>query len=288
MQVVNEESKPDVKMKRRSIELELKEALHQGRPVHGTLVTSTSPKSIESLAGLDIDCVMIDTEHIPLGWHDLGWMCRAYRGLGIVPIVRIPRADPFDACRVLDMGAGGIVAAYIETAEEVGLLRGATKLRPLKGKKLADILDGSAELEGELADYVRQRNENNILLVNIESVAAIAALDEILAVPDLDGVLIGPHDLSCSLGHPEQYDHPLFEAAISEIITKARAKSVGAGVHNLPKIEQEIKWRKAGMNLILHRSDVTLFRQGLHDNLAAIRQATGETAGAPTPKEIII
>ena len=58
------------------------------------------------MAGLDIDCVMIDTEHIPLGWHDLGWMCRAYRSLGIVPTVRIPRDDPFDACRVLDMGGG--------------------------------------------------------------------------------------------------------------------------------------------------------------------------------------
>src|SRR6266853_1120477 len=197
----------DTKMTPRTNEQELKEALHQGRQIYGTLVTSTSPKSIEALAGVDIDCVMIDTEHIPLGWHDLGWMCRAYRSLGIVPIVRIPRADPFDACWVLDMGAGGVVAAYIETAEEVRLLRGATKLRPLKGEKLDDILSGRTPLEGELAEYVQRRNENNILLVNIESVAAVAALDEILAVPDLDGVLIGPHDLSCSLGHPEQYDH---------------------------------------------------------------------------------
>jgi 4-hydroxy-2-oxoheptanedioate aldolase len=275
-------------MTRRSAEYELKEALHQGRPIYGTLVTSTSPKSIEALAGLDLDCVMIDTEHIPLGWHDLGWMCRAYRSLGIVPIVRIPRADPYDACRVLDMGAGGVVAAYVETADEVVLLRGATKLRPLKGKKLDDILSGHTTLEGELADYVQSRNENNILLVNIESVAAVAALDQILAVPDLDGILIGPHDLSCSLGHPEQYDHPLFEKTILEIITKARAKNVGVGIHNLPKLEQEIKWSRAGMNLILHRSDVGLFRRGLHDNLAAIRKGVGEDKVTPASKDIII
>jgi len=271
----------------RTNEQELKEALHQGRQIYGTLVTSTSPKAIEALAGVDIDCVMIDTEHIPLGWHDLGWMCRAYRSLGIVPIVRIPRADPFDACRVLDMGAGGVVAAYIETAEEVRLLRGATKLRPLKGEKLDDILSGRTPLEGELAEYVQRRNENNILLVNIESVAAVAALDEILAVPDLDGVLIGPHDLSCSLGHPEQYDHPLFEKTIAEIITKARAKNIGAGIHNLPKLEQETKWCRAGMNLILHRSDVGLFRRGLHDNLMAIRSAVSE-ATAQAPRDITI
>ena len=271
-----------------SIERELKDALRCGRRVYGTLVTSTSPKSIDALAGLDLDCVMIDTEHIPMGWHDLGWMCRAYRSLGIVPIVRIPRADPFDACRVLDMGAGGVVAAYIETAEEVKLLRGAVKLRPLKGRKLGDILSGRHEIDGELAAYVLNRNENNILLVNIESVAALENLDEILAVPDLDGLLIGPHDLSCSLGVPEQYDHPIFADAVLQIITKARAKSVGVGVHNLPELAQETRWGRAGLNLILHRSDVTLFRRGLHENLNALRSAFDEDASVGLPKDIII
>ena len=86
----------------RTNEQELKEALHQGRQIYGTLVTSTSPKSIEALTGLDLDCVMIDTEHISLGWHDLGWMCRAYRSLGIVPIVRNNQDDVRRAC-----GSGG-------------------------------------------------------------------------------------------------------------------------------------------------------------------------------------
>jgi len=271
-----------------SMEAKLKDALHRGRRVYGTLVTSTSPKSIEALAGLDLDCVMIDTEHIPMGWHDLGWMCRAYRSLGIVPIVRIPRADPFDACRVLDMGAGGVVAAYIETADEVRQLRGAVKLRPLKGKKLEGILSGKKALEGELAGYVQKRNENNLLLANIESVAAVEALDEILDVPQLDAVLIGPHDLSCSLGVPEQYDHPLFAGAVQEIVTKARAKNVGAGVHNLPTLAQEIHWSQAGLNLILHRSDISLFRRGLHENLTAIRSAVSEGKVTEAPKDLII
>jgi 4-hydroxy-2-oxoheptanedioate aldolase len=262
----------------RTHERRLQEALHQGRPLYGTLVTSTSPKSIEALEGLGLDCVLIDTEHIPLGWQELGWMCRAYRGIGIVPIVRIPRADPFDACRVLDMGAGGIVAAYVETAEEVKALRGATKLRPLKGRKLERLLATHSHPEGELGDYVRERNAGNILLVNIESVAAMEALDAILAVPGLDGVLIGPHDLSCSLGVPEQYDHPLFEKAVEEIIAKARAKNIGAGVHNLPRMDQETRWKKAGLNLVLHLSDVTLVRTGLSRNLQALREAAGETA----------
>jgi 4-hydroxy-2-oxoheptanedioate aldolase len=260
----------------------LKEALHRGRRVYGTLVTSTSPKSLQAVAGLHLDCVMIDTEHIPMNWDHLGWMCHAYRGRGIVPVVRIPRADPFEACQVLDMGAGGVVAAYVETAQEVRLLRGATKLRPLKGARLDAILAGREELDGDLAGYVQVANEDHVLLVNIESVAAIEALDEILDVPGLDGVLIGPHDLSCSLGIPEQYDHPAFGEAVLKIITKARAKNVGVGIHNLPEVEQEIRWGKAGLNLILHSSDVGLFRRALHGSLTALRRGFEEETHAAT------
>jgi 4-hydroxy-2-oxoheptanedioate aldolase len=80
-----------------------------------------------------------------------------------------------------------------------------------------------------LESYVRERAESRARIVNIESVPAIEALDGILAVPGLDGVLIGPHDLSCSLGIPEKYDHPRFLAAIETIFNKARAAARGAG-----------------------------------------------------------
>jgi len=100
---------------------ELIEALHSGKRIYGTLIISTSPKWVEVMRDLDIDVVFIDTEHIPMDWDKLGWMCHTFRGLGMAPIVRIPRPDPFEACRVLDMGAVGVVAAYMETAELKGL-----------------------------------------------------------------------------------------------------------------------------------------------------------------------
>ena len=255
---------------------ELREALRSGRRLFGTLITSTSPKWMEVMTGLNLDCVFIDTEHFPMDWHKLGWMCHAFRALGIAPIVRIPKPDPFEACRVLDMGARGIVAAYVETPEEVQLLRGAVKLRPLKGRRLQEILSGRAPLEGEMVEYVKKYNENHVLLVNIESAPAVENLDQILAVPDLDGVLLGPHDLSCSLGVPEQYDHPIFEKAVREIIAKARAKNIGAGAHFLPSVEHETKWAKAGLNLILHLADMTLFRRALHEDLTRLRENLGE------------
>jgi len=267
---------------------ELREALRAGRRLYGTLITSTSPKWLDTIASLSLDCVFIDTEHIPLDWHELGWMCHAFRGLGIAPIVRIPRPDPFEACRVLDMGARGIVAAYVESAEQVQLLRGAVKLRPLKGRKLERILSGQAELDREMVEYVRNYNQNHVLMVNIESVPGLEALDDILAVPGLDGVLLGPHDLSCSLGVPEQYDHPLFEQAVHQLITKARAKGLGAGAHFLPSIEHETKWAKVGLNLILHLADMTLFRRALNEDLTRLRKALGDDVSEKRVGDIAI
>jgi 2-keto-3-deoxy-L-rhamnonate aldolase RhmA len=267
---------------------ELGEALRAGRRLYGTLISSTSPRWMDALPGLGLDCVFIDTEHMPLDWHKLGWMCHAFRGLGIAPLVRIPNPDPFEACRVLDMGARGIVAAYVETAEQVQLLRGATKLRPLKGKKLEQILTGKASLDPKMLEYVRNYNRNHVLLVNIESVPAMEALDEILAVPDLDGVLLGPHDLSCSLGLPEQYEHPMFEKAVHELITKARARGVGAGAHFLPSLEHELKWARAGLNLILHLADVTLFRRALDQDLTRLRKELGDTISEKKVGDIVI
>ncbi len=259
---------------------ELIEALHSGRRIYGTLLTSSSPLWFKIIEQLNMDCIFLDTEHNTMDWHDLGWMCRAYTAIGVAPIVRIPKPDAFDACRAFDAGAAGIVAAYVETPEQVNQLRSAAKLRPIKGRKLAQILSGQSKLEGELADYVPKYNQGHALLVNIESVPAVEALDEILAVPDLDGVLIGPHDLSCSLGVPEQYDHPLFEKAMSEIIKKARAKNIGVGCHNLPRTEQEIKYAKEGMNLILRQIDRTLFRRALHEDLSKLKEALGDDGPA--------
>jgi 4-hydroxy-2-oxoheptanedioate aldolase len=79
-------------------------------------------------------------------------------------------------------------------------------------------------VEPELDTYVKSGADDRLLIVNIESTPAIQALDEILAVPGLDAVLIGPHDLTCNLGVPERYDHPDFLGACETIFLKARGR----------------------------------------------------------------
>lgn len=253
---------------------ELRESLHKGRTVFGTLIVSPSPRWPEVVAQCGLDFVFIDTEHIAIDRAQLSWMCQTYAALGIPPIVRIPSPDPHVATMALDGGAAGIIAPYVETVEQVQALRGAVKMRPIKGQKLNAMLAGES-VESELENYVHERAAKRLLIVNIESTPAMEALDQILKVPDLDGVLIGPHDLSCSLGIPEQYDAPMFLDACETIFRKARAACVGAGIHFWGNTEQQTRLLKLGANMLIHSADIILFQKHLQLELAAIRTAAG-------------
>ncbi len=265
---------------------ELSNALRDGHRVYGTLVTSPSPILPEWLKGVGVDYVFIDTEHIPIGRHVLSWMCQAYRAMNLAPIVRIPKPDLYEACKVLDGGASGIVAPYVETVEEVKALVGAVKFRPLKGKKLATALDGSSELSPRLAAYLRERNEDRLLVINIESVPAIENLGHLLEVPGIDAVLIGPHDLSVSMEIPEEYSHPEFDKAVRSIIETVRAKGIGVGIHYWANIEQEIDWARHGANMILHHGDITLFISALRGDLNHMREALGDQADPTVSRDV--
>ncbi|MBA3439349.1 MAG: aldolase [Pyrinomonadaceae bacterium] len=254
-------------------------ALKSGQRVYGTLVISPAPSWPTQVKRLGLDFVFIDTEHISLDRHQLSWMCQTFRALEIAPLVRIPSPDPYQATMVLDGGASGVIAPYIETVEQVKALRGAVKLRPLKGQYLQRIVDGHEDCGEELSQYLKVYNKNHLLIINIESQPAIDALDDILGVPDIDAVLIGPHDLSCSLGIPEQYDHPRFDEAVRIIIRKARASGIGAGMHFWAGLNQQVTWaREENLNLIIHRADILAFFEYMDSEINKIKEALDDKA----------
>lgn len=252
---------------------ELKAALRAGQRVYGTLITSPSPKWPAHIGQLGLDFVFIDTEHISIDRHELSWMCQTYKALGLSPIVRIPSPDPYAATMVLDGGANGVIAPYVESVAQVQALRGAVKCRPLRGEKLERLLSGAEACGEELGRYLAEHNKENILIVNIESKPALDALDDIVQVPDLDAVLIGPHDLSCSLDVPEQYDHPVFLQAVDDIIGKARKQGIGAGIHYWIGTERQIEWAKRGLNMLIQSADITTFIEYLGRDIRTIKRA---------------
>jgi len=258
---------------------ELKSRLKKGDCVYGTAMISQSPLWPGILASVGMDFVFVDTEHTALGRETVGAVCHSYKGVGVAPVVRIPSPDPFQATMVIDGGATGVIAPYIESAEQVLQLVGAVKYKPLKGERLTKFLNGEGIIEPELLNYLEKQNEGNVLVVNIESTPALEALDDILSVDGLDGVLVGPHDLTCSLGIPEQYHHPLFMEAIENIIMKARSNQLGVGIHVWDAVgfDQEIDWIKKGANLIVHSNDLSLLSSTLRMNINTIKSALGQS-----------
>ena len=247
-----------------------------GQVVYGTCIASTSPTwpAIALRAGLDF--VFLDTEHIPLERMEISRMCQTFRAMGIAPIVRIPSPDPYRACQMMDAGAEGVVAPYLENVAQIKELVGALKYRPLKGELLDKALDDPGQVEQDLRQFLNRWNEGNVCIANIESVPALNRLEELLSVPGLDAVFIGPHDLSISLGLPEQYDHPVFEEAVKKIIRISKANGLAVGIHFSESPERQIRWMKEGVNLIIHSSDLAMFSQRLQYDMNAIKQAAGE------------
>lgn len=265
---------------------EIKQALRSGGTVCGTLIVSPSPKWPKYIRQTGIDFVFIDTEHVLIDSTTLSWMCVTYGALGLAPIVRLPSADPARATAVLDGGAQGVLVPYMESVEVLRQMAGAVHKKPLKGEKLAGELSGRAPFPDRLRARLAESNRNNLLFVNIESIPALSRLDELLSVEGLDGVVVGPNDLSYSMDRPNEYDDPEFEAALCEILARARARGVAAGVHALGDISRQIGWaKKTGMNMLWHSGDVYAFVSGMKRDIAAYRQALSPGQARPDAED---
>ena len=259
--------------------MSLKKKIKSGRRIYGCAITSSSAFWAKSVKAANLDFVFIDTEHIPLGRETVATMCTLYSALGIPPLVRIPSPDPYQASTALDGGATAILAPYVESTEQVKGLVGAVKYRPLKGKKLQQLLDGNETMVEKLENYIANRCKNNLLFINIESQPALDNLPELLSVPGLDGVIIGPHDLSCSIGLPEEYTNPVFEALVSDLINECRQRDLGVGIHLSEEPEKQVFWARKGVNIIMHSSDIALFGKVLRQEISGIKTALGDDPG---------
>lgn len=259
---------------------ELKHAFLNNRRVYGTLIASPSPKWAAEIEKIGADFVFIDCEHMPLDRATRAWMCRYYAAKRIAPIVRIPFCSAHEAFAAMEDGAAGIVCPYTETPEQIDELIGAVKYRPLKGKRLQQVLRGEVILTPKETAYFKTYNDGCLLILNIESLTAVERLDELLAKPEVDAVFIGPHDLSINMGIPEEYDSPAFERCVETIITACNNRRVGVGNHYSGSLDKQIRWAQKGMNIVVWSSDIALFVKTVSANFNTVKQALEETETA--------
>ena len=259
---------------------ELKARTRAGGIVYGTMLSvARNPRWAATIAGLGLDYVIIDSEHAPRDRGEIADLLAGLRGVDVVPIVRIPIPDSHYVTMALDAGAQGVLAPYCETPDEVREVVGATKWRPLKGELVRRAVEQGEFPSDASREYLANRNRDNVCIIGIESVPAMEALDDIVAIEGVDAIFVGPNDLSISLGVPDQYDHPDYEAALRTIIATCRARKLPVLIHH-QTAELTQKWLREGARFVLHCTETRAVHNAFRADFTAIRAVGEEVGGA--------
>jgi 2-dehydro-3-deoxyglucarate aldolase len=204
-----------------------KELLQAGKVAIGMQHRMGCPAIIEMFAHAGFcDFMMIDCEHAPQTSVGVQAQFQAMNASDATPIVRLPSSDP-DMIRIyLDMGALGIFAPFITTADKARLGAEAIRYPPVGTRGFGPARASKFGLD---ADYLEKADDEMLYLAKIEHEDAIRNIDEILEVPGVDSFVIGPADLSISLGIPMDFEHPKFRDAIKTVLKSAEAHKTPPG-----------------------------------------------------------
>ena len=258
---------------------QLRKKTSGGGIVYGTMLSmGRNPRWSQAISSFGLDYVIIDTEHAPRSRAEVADFLAAFTYSGVVPIVRIPIPASHYVTMYIDAGAQGILAPYCETVDQVKEVVAAARWRPLKGA-LAEKAVETGELPSEATRaYLENRNKNNVCIIGIESVPAIENLENILKVEGIDAIFVGPNDLTITLGIPDQYDHPDYEAALREIIAKSEAASKPVLIHH-QTVQLTQKWLREGARFVLYSSDARAMHNGYRKEFGEIRSVGSELGG---------
>jgi 2-dehydro-3-deoxyglucarate aldolase len=248
--------------------------LRAGRPVIGSWINSASPiiGEVQALCGYDF--LTIDAEHSAV---DLADVQRIFQGIrsgnpACACLVRAHGTDYAWVKRYLDAGAQGVIAPLVRSADEARLLIEATKYPP-QGRRGVGFCRAN-HYGQDLAGYVSRANEEILVGVQIEDTDGVERIDDILSVPGVDAVFLGPYDLSASLGITGQFDHPDYLRARDHVLAACQRHGVAAGIHVVPPDPAQVIDRiREGYRMIAYSLDITLLAHASRAALAEIRAA---------------
>jgi 2-dehydro-3-deoxyglucarate aldolase/4-hydroxy-2-oxoheptanedioate aldolase len=246
----------------------LKDALRESKPLIGTLVTTASPEVAEVLALASFDWLFIDLEHGSLSIHDAQRAIQAVADRSFT-VVRVADGTAENVKRVLDTGCDGIIAPHINSAEEARKIVALAKYPPL-GERSAGL--GRAQGYGlTFADYIASANARTVVVVQIEHKDGVANVDEILQVPGIDAIFIGPYDLSGSMGILGHVSDARVLEAIEKVRAACTASKMPFGIY-CATAEQASAAIQTGARLVAIGTDLMHMANSVRTALTAIRQ----------------
>lgn len=252
----------------------VKAALRAGQAQIGTWMSLGSPLAARFLARGGWHWLTLDMEHGPMDWEVAASVFGAVADAGGVPLIRVPAIDHQHAKRALDQGAYGIVFPMCNSAEQARLAVAACRYPPAGNRSVGGSLH-ALNFDTDPATYYRRANDEILVVVQIEHVDGLARCEEILAVPGIDAVFIGPNDLLASMGKTPQMetDDPEFVEALRRIHTTAQRLGVAPGLHVADAAAAKRRVAQ-GWRFIAISSELGLMQQASSD---AVREAIGVT-----------
>jgi len=249
----------------------LKKKLKNNQLTIGSWITLPDPAIAEIMANAGFDWLTVDMEHSAITLPEAQNLIRIIKLAGSAPLVRVGKNDPSLIKRVMDAGADGVIVPMVNSEADAIKAVNAVKYPPLGTRGV-----GLARAQGyglEFEKYKQWLARESVVIVQIEHIEAIGNLEEILSVKGVDGSLIGPYDLSASLGYPGEFYKRKVKNAVKKYTEVCRKLRKPAGIHAIPpyaeKLNAEIKKR---FKFVAFSLDTLFLGKKVNDELARIKR----------------
>ena len=246
----------------------IRSGLKNGGLSVGSWMQLSDSSVAEIMGASDFDWVAVDMEHGNISHHELPNIFRALELGNTLPLARVAEGKPRDCKQVLDAGAGGIIVPMVERADELIAVRDSCCWPPAGTRGVAFSI---ANLFGKNFDEYQIESQQPLLIAMIENLCALNNIEEILSVEGLDAILIGPYDLSASLGLTADFEHPDFLSAKNTILSHAKEKNIAAGIHVVNPSSSELKSRvDEGYRFLAYSIDSVMLRKETEQDFSLI------------------
>jgi 2-keto-3-deoxy-L-rhamnonate aldolase RhmA len=235
----------------------LRKRVLAGECVYGTMIRQArDPGAPAIFAAAGYDFVFIDMEHGNYSMETVADLIRGAKSVGIAPIIRIPHLETHFISRVLDAGAEGIMVPMTSTKEQAEEIVHCSKYTPF-GHRGFGTQTGQTDYKPlKAVEFMKEANEHTIIIAQIETQEAVENIDAILGVEGIDVGLIGPNDLSISLGIPDQMNSEILIKAIGRVVETGKKRKKATGIH-IGNVEAIKKWRSKGMTVLAYSTDIS-------------------------------
>jgi len=248
-----------------------KKKLQRGEVVYGTMVRMVrSSEVVPVLASAGWEFIIVDTEHCAFNSETVSDLSLVASYETMALLVRVPDKHYHHLAQTLDFGPNGLVIPRVETVEQASVIVESTKYFPLGQRGASKTSIGARFPECGTMEYLEWANRETLIVVQIESELGVENANEILSFEGIDAVMIGPFDLSQSMGIPGKMDDPALKEACRRVIEACQSNGVAPGIH-LQSYEAVGQWVREGMRFITFQYDMSLLRNSSQEALAHLR-----------------